>query len=711
MINTGLLVAYALAWIVPVVIGYVWMGLALSALLRKLSDRPAHAWIPVLRWVAAARAARMSTVPVLIARIIGLLGALTAGAGVALVFMNAPDVPGISRALMIGGGLAGLLGGLVGWVLWIYGSGTIEMRLRAPAALSWLAAISPVIWASVMGWGKYGRSGTVEPLRTADAPADDAASSPEASGTFETRGSRFALGGAESTSPLAEPSGVRAAPATWASVSAASAPRSEPSAPSAPAAARPAPSSPAPPQPAAPSTPSAPPAVSQPSGAQPGAPASPAPAPGGASQSGAAPGGQAGLGMLPPGWGQAPAEPAAAEDDRTIAPPADESAWTAAAREERPSPVSGPAASSAPAAPSAASESAAAAAAPSQPSAPDEPAPASSPAQPSASAELNTISTRTSPSAPIAPSVQSAPSEPSAPAEPSAAQAPAPADPARASAPSEPYTGPVSPYLTGPQTPPSAPAPAGADVPFQEPDPTGSLPIVGAWDAVDSFPDEEPSPASPASSPEPPSPEPAPASTAPAPTTPERSEPTPAAPVAPAPGASAPGAPEVTAPGTPAAADPAPPAAAPASAFAPLPPVAGAATSAAPGGSASPADDDEDDRTVIAQRRKDSWVLEVQGGARYPLPDGPVTVGRATATPSPGRLGVDDATRTMSKVHAQLRPADGRWLVKDLGSTNGTYLRDDAGEHPVTGDDEAVVEGTLLLGDLEVRIVVEEAGA
>ena len=55
-------------------------------------------------------------------------------------------------------------------------------------------------------------------------------------------------------------------------------------------------------------------------------------------------------------------------------------------------------------------------------------------------------------------------------------------------------------------------------------------------------------------------------------------------------------------------------------------------------------------------------------GTTIRLGDGPVTLGRA-----------DDSTLVLtddyaSTRHARLVPADGAWLVEDLGSTNGTYL-------------------------------------
>lgn len=122
--------------------------------------------------------------------------------------------------------------------------------------------------------------------------------------------------------------------------------------------------------------------------------------------------------------------------------------------------------------------------------------------------------------------------------------------------------------------------------------------------------------------------------------------------------------------------------------------------------------EDGDDFTVIAQRRRDVWVLQVDGGDSYPLPDGEVSIGRlAVQSLGAGHLGIADATRTMSKRHAKLRLVDGAWMVSDLGSTNGTFVRgSDGREVEIVPGTEAVVEGALLLGDLEAQIVNQGSG-
>jgi len=77
-------------------------------------------------------------------------------------------------------------------------------------------------------------------------------------------------------------------------------------------------------------------------------------------------------------------------------------------------------------------------------------------------------------------------------------------------------------------------------------------------------------------------------------------------------------------------------------------------------------------RTTRAAKRSAARRLVVtQGtlaGTTVSLGDAPVTIGRA-----------DESTLVItddyaSSHHARLVPRDGRWLVEDLGSTNGTYL-------------------------------------
>ena len=63
-------------------------------------------------------------------------------------------------------------------------------------------------------------------------------------------------------------------------------------------------------------------------------------------------------------------------------------------------------------------------------------------------------------------------------------------------------------------------------------------------------------------------------------------------------------------------------------------------------------------------------LLVLQGpdkGRRYELPDAPALVGRESRS-----LPLSD--NTVSRRHCELLPIDGEWIVRDLGSSNGTYL-------------------------------------
>lgn len=63
-------------------------------------------------------------------------------------------------------------------------------------------------------------------------------------------------------------------------------------------------------------------------------------------------------------------------------------------------------------------------------------------------------------------------------------------------------------------------------------------------------------------------------------------------------------------------------------------------------------------------------LLVLQGpdkGRRYELPDKPAAMGRESR-----QIPITD--NTVSRRHCQLEPEDGRWILKDLGSSNGTYV-------------------------------------
>jgi signal transduction histidine kinase len=63
-------------------------------------------------------------------------------------------------------------------------------------------------------------------------------------------------------------------------------------------------------------------------------------------------------------------------------------------------------------------------------------------------------------------------------------------------------------------------------------------------------------------------------------------------------------------------------------------------------------------------------LLVLQGpdkGRRFELPDAPVLIGRESR-----QLPITD--NTVSRRHAELLPDDGNWILKDMGSSNGSYI-------------------------------------
>ena len=112
------------------------------------------------------------------------------------------------------------------------------------------------------------------------------------------------------------------------------------------------------------------------------------------------------------------------------------------------------------------------------------------------------------------------------------------------------------------------------------------------------------------------------------------------------------------------------------------------------------------DRTVVVSRQKmQSWVLELSDGSVFSL-SGDTVVGRKPE-PIEGSavLAVPDVTRTLSKSHARLTSDGERWLIEDLGSTNGlVLLREDGSESEITPGVRVEATERMLFGTLEVRL-------
>lgn len=117
-------------------------------------------------------------------------------------------------------------------------------------------------------------------------------------------------------------------------------------------------------------------------------------------------------------------------------------------------------------------------------------------------------------------------------------------------------------------------------------------------------------------------------------------------------------------------------------------------------------DDDDIDETVMVRRKKVTWQLIPASGPAIALTSEVVLLGRRPSPdasfPRAQLVAVPDEARTVSKTHARLELRGERWLVTDLGSTNGVLLRTlmgeeieiepgteiDAGERFFLGDEE-----------------------
>jgi hypothetical protein len=93
-----------------------------------------------------------------------------------------------------------------------------------------------------------------------------------------------------------------------------------------------------------------------------------------------------------------------------------------------------------------------------------------------------------------------------------------------------------------------------------------------------------------------------------------------------------------------------------------------------------------------ARERRANAVLVHADGRREPLPSRGATIGRSRACD----IVVDDAG--VSRQHASIRREGERWLVEDLGSTNGTNVNGASlgGGHALSNGDEIELGSTTL---------------
>lgn len=120
-------------------------------------------------------------------------------------------------------------------------------------------------------------------------------------------------------------------------------------------------------------------------------------------------------------------------------------------------------------------------------------------------------------------------------------------------------------------------------------------------------------------------------------------------------------------------------------------------------------DADDVDQTVMVRRKKVTWQLIPASGEPIALSAEVVILGRRPsadgAFPRAQLVPVPDQARTVSKTHARLELRGERWLITDLGSTNGVLL------HTLMGEEIEIEPGTELdagerfyLGDEEFRL-------
>lgn len=97
-----------------------------------------------------------------------------------------------------------------------------------------------------------------------------------------------------------------------------------------------------------------------------------------------------------------------------------------------------------------------------------------------------------------------------------------------------------------------------------------------------------------------------------------------------------------------------------------------------------------------AQGRRRSRALVTVGGRRLPVPPRGATLGRSRDCD----IVLDDSS--ISRHHAEIRPAGDGWTVADLGSTNGVRLngRTVAGAQPLHAGDRVELGSTEILFEL-----------
>jgi len=130
---------------------------------------------------------------------------------------------------------------------------------------------------------------------------------------------------------------------------------------------------------------------------------------------------------------------------------------------------------------------------------------------------------------------------------------------------------------------------------------------------------------------------------------------------------------------------------------------------AAPAGAPAPAPAPRSTRGLRGARggqrgaQRSARLVVTQGpltGTILPLTQAAVVVGRA-----PGCTLVLDDDYSSSR-HARIFPQDGGWWVEDMGSTNGTFVHDQSGDHKIAGPTPLAPGQSVRVG----RSVIELQG-
>lgn len=99
------------------------------------------------------------------------------------------------------------------------------------------------------------------------------------------------------------------------------------------------------------------------------------------------------------------------------------------------------------------------------------------------------------------------------------------------------------------------------------------------------------------------------------------------------------------------------------------------------------------------------YDLLVYGGPRFPLTGDRFVVGRAPADTSDVQaITLQDASGTLSKVHAEFYRIDQTWFVADVGSRNGVFVVTDSGVQRLEAHANSPAPGEVRVGSLRLMI-------